>query len=419
MNTEQHYVQRLLFDTDHMGCKHSKPNVVVVHDEQSKEIPASGETAASSTNGPDTNEKSTKHHSFRKGKKQDIVYNLLVKCTSDDPGPMTAAMAAMTPEAAAYQDHNTGGTPLHMAVKLIDYQPNSQSLLDVISELILAHPKAVRVEDMEGNIPLHYAIAPATDAKQPPSAWKTRSIVVRILLAADTTSCSSTYLSRNDVVYTTKKSACSPLYRVLQCFPDDSMSQHAPTLDYLHLLLKSIDPRKASEVASVGNDSDGDKPLGLLYRRFTRQFDLAEKFFAGDNSRAEVVLHRQKYKTAAGNTWKMIEMLLLQQGQENHRNAKTIYRTVHRAVQGETPPDLLRYIVETNAQDLTVKDEAGNLPLHYAAKSLPPQSDNKKRQHFPAFYSKYVMDELLYKVGGQFHNSGFAQTKFITHVIFN
>jgi hypothetical protein len=26
-------------------------------------------------------------------------------------------------------------------------------------------------------------------------------------------------------------------------------------------------------------------PLALLYRRFTRQFDLAEKFFSGDNSR--------------------------------------------------------------------------------------------------------------------------------------
>jgi hypothetical protein len=72
---------------------------------------------------------------------------------------------------------------------------------------------------------------------------------------------------------------------------------------------------------------------------------------------------------------------------------------VHQAVQMETPPDLLRYIVETNAHDLTKVDAVGNMPLHYAAMVKPPtRSENTITSgHFPAFYTKYVVDELLYK----------------------
>jgi hypothetical protein len=88
---------------------------------------------------------------------------------------------------------------------------------------------------------------------------------------------------------------------------------------------------------------------------------------------------------AAGNTWKLIELLLRPQGGAED------WKVVHRAIQVETPHDLLRYIVETNAEDLTQPDEFGNLPIHYAAKSLPQESS------FPAFYSKYIIDELLYK----------------------
>jgi hypothetical protein len=71
----------------------------------------------------------------------------------------------------------------------------------------------------------------------------------------------------------------------------------------------------------------------------------------------------------------------------------------------------LRYIVETNADDLTMPDKAGNLPLHYAARYRPKDLQSltsstgatttnnvhDKKAVFPAFYSKYVMDELLYK----------------------
>jgi hypothetical protein len=159
-------------------------------------------------------------------------------------------------------------------------------------------------------------------------------------------------------------------------------------------------------MAGIGNASDGDKPLSLLYRRFTRQFDISEMFFAGDNSRPEVVEHRNKYKCAAGNTWKIIECMLKppiirnSNGTEAASSSNNAYwGIVHRAVQMETPPDLLRYIVETNAQDLTKVDAHGNLPLHYAAMVKPPASSETTitSGHFPAFYTKYVVDELLYK----------------------
>lgn len=143
----------------------------------------------------------------------------------------------------------------------------------------------------------------------------------------------------------------------------------------------------------------------FLDRRFTRQFDISEKFFAGDNSRPEVVDHRKKYKAAAGNTWKIIELLLRPTADEMNRTGQKkrqqshgpSWRIVHRAVATETPPDLLRYIVETNAEDLTQLDAMGNSPLHYAAASKPPNLGSTSPASFPAFYTKYVIDELLYK----------------------
>jgi hypothetical protein len=230
---------------------------------------------------------------------------------------------------------------------------------------------------------------------------------------------------------------CSPLYRVLQTIPDD-FDRSGPTVDYIRVLLQASychddDEEEEEEddvknnnnnnnnMAGIGNSSDGDKPLGLLYRRFTRQFDISEMFFPGDNSRKEVVRHREKYKYAAGNTWKIIEALLKPPAQhvqdslelspsstnskmhhQQQQSQQTDWGIVHRAVQMETPPDLLRYIVETNAQDLTKIDSDGNLPLHYAAMVKPPKdttstTSKPNTTHFPSFYSKYVVDELLYK----------------------
>ena len=395
-------------------------------------------------------------------KKSDTVYNLLAQACSNDRAdeggdlgresapatnskkkPATSSLPnnnndiqqllaavtpAVTPDSAAYSIN--GATPLHMAVQLldrgVDTSDSADALLNLVSQLLKAHPDVVRQRDAAGHIPLHYAVAPehannSKDDNSNTALWKSRASIVRLLVAADSTSCSKEYLGRNNVPFaddtTTTASCkmsrvreCSPLYRALQCLPDDSTDPRAsggvpsPTFEYIQLLLQLN-----ASTASVGNASDGDKPLALLYRRFTRQFDLAEQFFPGDNSRTEIVQHRHRYTAAAGNTWKLIELLLHYSGGTTNNNNTIVvpkkwssFRAVHRAVQGETPPDLLRYIVETNAHDLALVDEAGNLPLHYAAQSKPPNNNNdnscqSKRQHFPAFYSKYVMDELLYK----------------------
>jgi ankyrin repeat protein len=345
------------------------------------------------------------------GDRNDCIYKLLVKAQKapDDITVKELVIQACseTPGFASYQNPTTKSTPLHMAVRLMDSVVENtsdgigdgsgtgvtvNSMQAVVESLIRAYPDAVHVVDADGNIPLHYAIAPTTHFHEalPAGQWETRTAVVNLLLSADI-QVSEDYLRRNDCVYQSGDATggCTPLYRALQTLPDDFDVQ-SNTVAFVSILHDAC-----SDQVGIGNASDGDKPLALLYRRFTRQFDLAEKFFSGDNSRSEVVTHRRQYKTAAGNTWKIIELLLLRSGVANNNHNSGQWQLVHRAVQVETPPDLLRYIVETNAEDLTQPDSAGNLPLHYAAKSKPKLHDTKT--HFPAFYTKYVVDELLYK----------------------
>lgn len=383
------------------------------------------------------------------------------------PQSLDAIIRVVTVSNASYLCPKTHSTPLHIAVRLLDHEIslNTQSkssdknsvVVNLIDALIRAHPFSVAIEDKDGNIPLHYAIAPTVYPNprilQAKSSWKTRTSVARLLLSAEKqvlntfasrgislVSKSTLYLKRNDVIFepyqnrrryystddddedeehggmdlNNHSGGCSPLYRAIQTLPDD-FGVNSATLDYIHLLLKTIvgidsntsttlqNNNRGTDIVCRGNASDGDKPLALLYRRFTRQFDLAEKFFSGDNSRTEVVEHRKNYKQAAGNTWKIIDLVLQYQEQPYDVVSRQNYRTVHRAVQGETPPDLLRYIVETNAEDLTIPDESGNLPLHHAAKARPPSAIYTTgtiadyKASFPAFYSKYVIDELLYK----------------------
>ena len=324
---------------------------------------------------------------------------------------------AITPETAAYQHVDTQQTPLHVAVRqLLDNHKNNESVVviqEVLPEILQAYPAAVGVADAHGNIPLHYAIAPeittssdcdTTTQSAAAEWWKSRTAVTKWLIAADK-SIAQQYLQRNNVVFqgsgSSDCSVSSPLYYAVQTIPDDTTAPPAqpPTLEFLRALVKHCHGSGSQNNTAGGNNNSDeyDKPLALLYRRFTRQFDLAEKFFAGDNSRASVVRHRTKYKTAAGNTWKIIELLLL--SSSYNKLAAFPTRTVHRAVSGETPPDLLRYIVETNAEDLTVADpeQSGNLPLHYAAMNVLSSSSSQCGGCFPAFYSKYVIDELLYK----------------------
>lgn len=315
------------------------------------------------------------------------------------------------PSASQWKNPNTGSTPLHLACRLVDAETISWSntstssttfdrLVRIVEKLLASHGDALGQMDASQNIPLHYAIAPTTHfnpygggksnyskPSQEQHDWKKRAVILERILNADRVTAQS-YLERNNVIYESGDATggCTPLYRCLQSLSDD-FSPAAPTVEYIALLHTTY-PQNAGK----GNASDGDKPLSLLYRRFTRQFDISEQFFAGDNSRPEVVEHRQRYKTAAGNTWKLIELLLKP---TNLATPTSPWGIVHCAVQVETPPDLLRYIVETNAQDLTRVDPDGNLPLHYAAARPPPPRG--EASHFPAFYTKYVMDELLYK----------------------
>lgn len=338
-----------------MGCKASKPSVIETPSPRNLSV------VRSEDSGPPT--------------RNDRVYKLIARAHGqpDDAliRKMLDSLQRVSQSQASYFNPTTKSTPLHMAVRALDTAKLATALAPHIPRLIQAYPAAVTSRDTAGNLPIHYVLAP-THKTSDLLSWKARTTVLRALWTADDTSESRQYLSRNNVVFEGGTGPCTPLYRALEALPDDTDAQSC-TVDFIRLLYRC----RPNDGANKG---DGDAPLSLLYRRFTRQFDVAEQFFDGDNSRPEVVQHRRGYKTAAGNTWKLMELLLC----ENRH-----HKLVHAAVQAETPPDLLRYIVETNAEDLVQADDLGNLPLHYAALT--------KHHGFPVFYSKYVVDELLYK----------------------
>jgi hypothetical protein len=361
-----------------------------------------------------------------------VIVAAIEASTKERQALYTAALEHLAIEsqnAPRFRDARTRATPLHIVGQLVDIDqnmPSGKELCLVLDKLVQLYPDALMLEDSAGNIPLHYAIAPQlshplSSSGMIPQDRRARGYFVQHFVQLQQqypqlSQVFETYWQRNDVVYQSNDSTgwCSPLYRVLQTLEDD-FDPSGPTVDYVRVVLQAMSSSSSSsrlssdDMAGVGNASDGDKPLSLLYRRFTRQFDISEMFFAGDNSRPEVVQHRQRYKCAAGNTWKVIESCLLLGSGKSGGGDIVNGGIVHRAVQMETPPDLLRYIVETNAQDLTKVDAAGNLPLHYAAMVKPPQikrinkgsansnSSNNASGHFPAFYTKYVVDELLYK----------------------
>uniref|UniRef100_A0A7S2YBL7 Uncharacterized protein n=1 Tax=Entomoneis paludosa TaxID=265537 RepID=A0A7S2YBL7_9STRA len=438
-----------------MGCKQSKPEAVVVAPQAKRSAPpeaANPPKAVESQNSvPKDAPSQDKSAVSDAGKslsaetassaaavpvapkevdKQAAIFSMLLEAQvlpsdrkpDSDLANRILAVSGSNPAAVRYQNPATQATPLHLAVQLLDESegPVSMSgtdILSVIEGLVQAYPDAVQMKDASGNIPLHYAISPVSitseaqkqtkSARDEAEAWGPRSAVLQLLLTTDI-EFSMEYLVRNDVIYGDEEKesgGVTPLYRAIQALPDD-FEPFSVTYEFISILRDAC-----GEMVGVGNNGDGDKPLALLYRRFTRQFDLAEKFFDGDNSRQEVVDHRYRYKTAAANTWKIIECLLRPDTTPNGSSPSILlsknsskkqpvpnsheWRLVHRAVQVETPPDLLRYIVETNAEDLTKPDAQGNLPLHYAAKSKP--SDRATATAFPSFYTKYVVDELLYK----------------------
>jgi len=341
-----------------MGCKASKAAKPALYETKSS-------SQSQSRKLETTGAKRQTSAAIRKAESgdKDCVYQILAEAHSKEQIDLSE-LDNITPELAAFQDPKTQSTPLHMAVRLLDVKL-SANVSVIVKALLKAHAPAVRSVDEAGHVPLHYVVA----SFSPDFPARTR--IVQMLWNADPEFIAD-YMRRNDIRY--GNAACSSLYYALAQLPDE-FSNEGNTVDFIDALVAA-----GGDAPLRPNASDGDKCLALLYRRFTRQFDLAEKFFSGDNSRPEVVEHRRKYKTAASNTWKIIEILL--QGISIDRKS-----TIQRAVQVETPPDLLRYIVETNAEDLAAPDAQGRLPLHYAAAT---KSES-------AFYSKYVMDELLYK----------------------
>lgn len=341
-----------------MGCQSSKEAVP-------KDVVASTDSLTkveSSVNSVPTMKKPSK-------KASDRLYKQLLR--AERQRSISLDTLTITESTARYRSPDTNSSPLAVLVKFLDLPWMDEQIILIAKEMIDASVEAIYSKDSGGNLPIHYAIAPIQNSHLPVESWDTRAQIVRYLLENDPTESCNNYLLRSDVNYG-HNLGLSVLYRAVECLPDDPTLIHPPTVHYVSLLIHHN--------VNIANQSDQDKPLNLLYRRFTRQFDLAEKFFDGDNSRKEVVEYRTFYKSCAANTWKLIELMI-------SVPQKTLYRTVHRAVQVETPPDLLRYIVETSSPDLTTADELGNLPLHYAART----------KFDTTFYSKYVMDELLYK----------------------
>lgn len=106
--------------------------------------------------------------------KNNRIYKLLVK-VQKNPGDAAVKQLVIqarseSPDFAAYQNPTTNSTPLHMAVRLMDSVVENtssgigdgNSMQAVVESLLRAYPKAVHVVDADGNIPLHYAIAPTT-----------------------------------------------------------------------------------------------------------------------------------------------------------------------------------------------------------------------------------------------------------------
>ena len=335
----------------------------------------------------------------------------------DPPAPPTAQTWARVtglchsdPDAAGFVDPGTGRTPLHLACRsmsLGDAPP-----LDAIRSLLKAAPETVTARDGEGHTPLHYALTPGPAAPRPSATatatatatttWKDRAAVVAALIRPSLRE-SAAYLARRDVVYPQPGSirgGSTPLYHAISSIPDDFAPSPGPTVEFVRAVHEAHPP-----MATVGNASDGDKPLALLYRRFSRQFDLSEQFFAGDNSRPEVVEHRRRYKASAVNTWKIIQLLLRPVPRPGEAAPADEYprefKMVHSAVRLDCPPDLLRYIVETKPDQVRDPEAGtGRLPLHCAAAATKffagMGKGGSEGGGFPAYHSKFVIDELLY-----------------------
>lgn len=329
-----------------------------------------------------------------------------------------------TPVAAQYIDPQTGDTPLHLACRILCKFPfdplrgvdegngNSNmngnmngggeavSPLDAIRTLTRSDPDIAGRTNKKGNIALHEIIL-ASSKYHSDASLNHQTQVINLLIAADYET-TVEYLSRNDVTFDKDRSrnnsnnihhnnhnsqrtgGCTPLYHAVSSIPDDFSTPPGPTVEFISSLHFPCPHMVSRRNACPSNH---DKPLALLYRRFSRQFDLSEKFFPGDNSREEVVNHRNRYKTAAMNTWKIIIALL--DPLADKKKSVSDFFMVHAAVRVDCPPDLLRYIIETRPQEVRQTNEQGRLPLHVASASENDMGGT-------GYHYKFVIDELLY-----------------------
>ena len=333
----------------------------------------------------------------------------LLKDISADNAPQTwakiTALCHSSPDDASTV--HDGQTPLHVACQKIGI--GGAPSLDAIRSLIRAAPSMVKAEDADGHLPLHYVLIPVSSEPKPIASngnagandedaisgdeilvWRDRAQVISALTSAALEE-SADYLSRVDLIYDDDNMPRTALYQAVMIIPDDFSSSPGPTVEFI----RSVHEANPIMATMGSSDELGDRPLSLLYRRFSRQFDLSEKFFPGDNSRPEVVSYRQRYKASAMNTWRIINLLLRPSVPAGSPPIE--FKMVHSAVQVDCPPDLLRYIIETKtAQVLEPEPGTGRLPLHCAAAAMPKKDRSGNVVAFPAYLSKFVVDELLY-----------------------
>jgi len=139
---------------------------------------------------------------------------------------------------------------------------------------------------------------------------------------------------------------CNVVYRALQ-----TVSDEFEMMGHMVAFIQTVVAASCSAMVSVGKASDGDKPVALLYQRFLQPFYLAERFILGKNLHPELVEHRHRYRTAASNAWRFIESLLRASPDDDETTAKADggddgddrmeFRTVHRAMLLEAPPNFL------------------------------------------------------------------------------
>ena len=299
----------------------------------------------------------------------------------------TIKLCEKSPKSVLYQDPHSLDTPLHLACRLVAITAASNDNSDATPldavRVMIRFSADVASLNKKGYPPLHDAVQPIRNRSNIMTSIHNQAELVHFLIAADYDA-SLEYLSRSDVRFKSSnvEYQCTPLYHVIANLPDDFVSAPGPTV---HLASTIHFPNPS--MASTKNLSNFDKPLALLYRRFSRQFDLSEKFFDGDNSRKEVVEHRQMFKMAAMNTWKII-LALLDPITDKKKSVHDFYM-VHAAVRNECPQDLLRYIIETRPEEVKQVNEKGMLPLHVAANAGPHAPES-------SYHYKFVIDELLY-----------------------